>query len=300
MHDTALAGAIAAPAAGPGQITEPGVYQMTAEEYHADPVAGGSLSSSGARKLLAPSCPAIFRYEQDHGQAPKREFDFGQAAHQMVLGEGPDLVVIEADNYRTKAAQIDRDEARIAGMVPLLRAEYDQVQAMADGLRQHPVAAALFDPARGRPEQTLVWRDRPTGVMRRARLDWLPHPGSGRLIIADYKTCRSAEPSALARAVEQYGYHQQADWYRSGARALGLADEAAAFVFVCQEKTAPYLVTVVELDAATLRIGAARNRRALAIYRECVTSGRWPGYSDEIALLSLPVWAEIRDTEEYL
>jgi len=37
-------------------ITEPGVYALPADVYHADPVAGGSLSSSGAKKLLA--CPA--------------------------------------------------------------------------------------------------------------------------------------------------------------------------------------------------------------------------------------------------
>lgn len=38
-------------------ITEPGVYDLPAEVYHADPVEGGSLSSTGARKLLPPSCP---------------------------------------------------------------------------------------------------------------------------------------------------------------------------------------------------------------------------------------------------
>src|SRR3546814_17313749 len=36
----------------------------------------------------------------------------------------------------------------------------------------------------------------------------------------------------------------QDDWYRAAARALGIGDEGTAFVFVCQEKTAPYVVTV--------------------------------------------------------
>lgn len=283
-----------------GQPIPAGIYQMTAEEYHADPVPGGSLSSSGARRLLPPSCPAKFRYEQDHGQQHKAVFDFGQAAHLMALGEGPEIVVVDADDWRTKAAREQRGEARERDAVPLLRAEYDRIQAMAAALRQHPVAAALFNPDHGRPEQTFIWRDGPTGVARRARLDWLPDPGPGRLIIPDYKTCRSADPAALEKAVEAYGYHQQADWYRAGARALGLADETAAFVFVCQEKEPPFLVTVVELDANSLRIGAARNRRALEIYAECARTGRWPGHSDGIEYLSLPTWAEIRDTEEYL
>jgi hypothetical protein len=270
---------------------------MTNEAYHAE---RGSLSSSGARRLLPPSCPARFRYEQDHPQPYKRVFDLGTAAHRLVLGDGPELVAVEADDWRTKAAREEREQVRAASGVALLAAEFDQVQDMADAIRRHPVASALFAPGAGRPERSLFWRDGPTGVMRRARFDWLPDPRNGRMVIPDYKTCRSAEPSALARAVEEYGYHQQADWYRAGARALGLADESAAFVFVCQEKTPPYLVTVVELSAAALRIGAAKNRRAIETYARCTKSGHWPGYCDEIAYLALPVWAEIRDTEEYL
>ncbi|MCX5201087.1 PD-(D/E)XK nuclease-like domain-containing protein [Streptomyces sp. NBC_00237] len=293
METTVQAGA-SAPAAG--SITEPGLYDMTAEQYHAD---RSSLSSSGARRLLA-SCPALFRYEQDHPQPYNPVFALGTAAHRLALGDGPDLVAIEADDWRTKAARQERDEVHAAGGVALLASDFDRVQDMADALRRHPVASALFAPGSGRPEASLFWRDEPTGVMRRARFDWLPDPRNGRLIIPDYKTCRSAEPAALARAVEEYGYHQQADWYRAGARALGLADADAAFVFVCQEKAAPYLVTVVELDAAALRIGAAKNRRAIDTFARCVETGHWPGYADDIAYLSLPVWAEIRDTEEYL
>ncbi|MDI9885349.1 PD-(D/E)XK nuclease-like domain-containing protein [Streptomyces sp. HNM0645] len=294
MTTTVQAGATA-PAAG--SITEPGIYQMTNEEYHAD---RGSLSSSGARKLLLPSCPALFRYEQDHPQPPKKVFDLGNAAHKLVLGNGPDLVQIDAEEWRTNAVKADVAAVRAAGNIPLKPSEYEQVHAMADALRRHPVASLLFDPERGTPEQSLFWRDDRTGVMRRARLDWLPEPRAGRLIIPDYKTCRSANPEQLAKAVDDFGYHQQDDWYRSGAKALGLADEHAAFVFVCQEKTAPYVVTVVEMDATARRIGAARNRRALELFAECTASGYWPGYSDEIAYLSLPAWAEIRDTQEYL
>ncbi|MHC3392054.1 PD-(D/E)XK nuclease-like domain-containing protein [Streptomyces lavendulocolor] len=297
MTKTVRAGA-SAPAAGPG-ITEPGIYpDLSIEEYHAD---RGSLSSSGARRLLPPSCPALFRYEQDHPQPPRRAFDMGTAAHRLVLGDGPELVAVDADDWRTKAARAERDEVYAAGGVPLLAAEYDQVHAMADALRRHPVASALFAPGSGRPEQSMFWRDAPTGVMRRARLDWLPDPRDGRLLVPDYKTTRDASPEGLARAVDTYGYHQQAAWYLDAVRALGL-DDRPAFLLVCQEKQAPYLVTVVELDALALRIGAAKNRRAIETYARCVESGRWPGYADDAApvYLSLPAWAQIRDTEEYL
>ncbi|MFJ4624289.1 PD-(D/E)XK nuclease-like domain-containing protein [Streptomyces sp. NPDC088812] len=297
MTTVAQAGATTVPAAGPEPITEPGIYDMTNETYHSHRYA---LSSSGARMLLPPSCPALFRHAQDNPTETKKTFELGSAAHKLVLGEGPDLIRVDADKWTTTAVKAEVAAIRSDGNIPLKPAEYEQVQAMADALRRHPVASMLFDPARGKPEQSLFWRDRPTGVMRRARFDWLPDARSGRLIIPDYKTCRSAEPAALARAVEDFGYHQQDDWYRAAARALDLADDSAAFVFVCQEKTPPYLVTVVEMDAEARRIGAARNRRALEVFAECTESGVWPGYSNEIAYLSLPTWAAIRDTEEYL
>jgi hypothetical protein len=285
------------------EITEPGVYDIPAEVYHADPVPGGSLSSSGARRLLPPSCPAVFRYEQEHGRTPKREFDLGHAAHRLVLGDGngPDLVVIDADNYRTKAAQARRDEAHARGAVPLLTAEHEQVAAMARAILEHPLAAALFNPdTGGHPERSLFWRDEPTGVMMRARLDWLPRwSGSGRLIVPDYKTTKSAEPDAIQRAIYDRGYHMQGVWYLSGVTALGLAGEQPpVFVFVFQEKTPPYVVTVAQLDVRAIQIGQALNRRALQVYAECSASGRWPGYADDVVTVSLPGWAVNRYLDE--
>ncbi|PWI08356.1 hypothetical protein DIZ27_23240 [Streptomyces sp. NWU339] len=297
MTTVAQAGALEAPAAGPAPITEPGIYEMTNETYHSHRYA---LSSSGARKLLPPSCPAIFRYEQDNPQPVKKVWDIGNAAHKLVLGNGPELRLVDYERWDTKVAKAEVAEARAAGAIPLKRAEYDQVHDMADALRRHPVASLLFDPEHGKPEQSLFWRDEKTGVMRRARLDWLPNPRSGRLIIPDYKTCRSANPEKLEKDIEEYGYHQQDDWYRSACHALDIADDQAAFVFVCQEKAAPYVITVIEVNATARRIGAARNRRALETFAHCTATGYWPGYSDDVVPLSLPGWAETRDSLEYL
>jgi hypothetical protein len=300
----------AAEALAPTQVTKPGIYaDMPEEVYHSDPVPAESLSSSGARKLLPPSCPAIYRYERDHGAGHKRTFDLGHAAHKAVLGIGADVVEVDADDWRTKAAREHRDAAYAAGKVPLLAAEVAQVEAMAAAIRLHPMAAALFDHARGgKPEQSLFWQQQvlvttpegpqPTPVWRRARLDWLPKlTKSGRLILADYKTAACAEPGKFARAVFDHGYHQQAAWYIDAVSALGLADDIA-FVFVVQEKTAPYPVTVCELDVDALRIGRILNQRALSIFADCQRTGRWPGYSDQVELVSPPPWVarEFADT----
>lgn len=295
MTITELPGS-SAPAAGP-IITEPGIYDITNEQYHADPVPGGSLSSTGARKLLAPSCPALFRHEQLHGQKPKRVFEFGTAAHCLVTGSGPKLVKIDADNYRTKAAQEQAADARADGAVPLLPSEWRQVQDMAAALRQHPIASRLFAPGSGQAEQSLFWVDQATGVWRRCRPDWLPYPTGGRLIVPDYKTCVSADPRAIEKAVYDHGYYQQDPWYVDGIRAaLGL--ENVVMVFVFQEKTAPYLINVVQLDPIAIRAGRRRNREAIAAYQQCTLTGEWPGYSDRVDIVSLPPWAEKQENQQ--
>ena len=145
-------------------ITRPGVYDLSEHAYHADPVPEGSLSVSGAKRLLPPSCPARFAWERRHERAERRVFDLGHAAHRLVLGAGAELMVVDAENWRTRAAQQARDAAYAAGTTPLLRHEYDAVQAMATALRDHPVAGRLFTAGRGRPEQSLFWQDEEHGL----------------------------------------------------------------------------------------------------------------------------------------
>lgn len=278
-------------------IDQPGVYTLPVDDYHRDPVAGGSLSSSGARRLLPPSCPAKFRHWVDEGQPPKREFDLGHAAHKLILGAGPELVVIDADSYKTKAAQQARDRAHAEGRVPLLLAELDMVQAMAAALRAHPVASVLLDPTRGEPEKTLVWQDDTTGVWCRALLDYLPYRTSDRrLIIPDYKTCHSAAPDDLPKAMAGYGYHQQLDFYLAGAQALRL-DQEPAMVLIFQEKTVPYLITIAQPTQGAMEIARTRNAKARDIYRQCTETGVWPGYGDEVIPLALPAWAEYQHAD---
>lgn len=292
----------AEPPAKPIVIDRADIYDDIPDAvYHGDPVPGGSLSSSGARKLLPPSCPALFAWERDHGRPPKRHFDQGHAAHARVLGVGADVEVVQkvtkdkkrvdADDYRTTSAQEHAKEIRAAGKVPLLRKELDLVDGMAAAIKEHPIARVLFDPdLGGEAEQSLFWHDPAFDVWRRARLDWLPGQLiNDRLIIPDYKTTASAEPAAFAKSVFNLGYHMQDDFYTDGALALGLADEVG-FVFVAQEKDPPFLITVHECDPLAKAMGQLNNRRALGVFAECQATGVWPGYSDDVEKVSPPQW----------
>ncbi|MGA4875925.1 PD-(D/E)XK nuclease-like domain-containing protein [Streptomyces lydicamycinicus] len=272
---------------------------LSAEDYHADRT---SISSTGLRKLLAPGCPAQFRYDQDNPKPPKKEFDLGHAAHLMVLGEGAALEVIDFPDWKKKEAQDKRKAAYAAGKIPLLPKDHAMVQQMAAAVRQHPVAGPLFAPGSGIAERSIYWTDPATGIRCRVRPDWLKQL-PGLTLCVDFKTCADANPEAVSKAIRDHGYHQQDPLYIDGIEAAGLAPDGCRFIFVFQSKTAPYLVTVRELDQQSRDIGRAKNERALRIYADCMATDTWPDWTGpvtEIPQISLPTWAAINEAEEYL
>jgi hypothetical protein len=301
------------------EITEPGVYEIDEETYFGS---GHALSCSGAKLLLDPSCPAKFFWQQDH-PVYKDVFDYGSAAHRVVLGSGPGIEVIDAahirrmadsaddpkvmklyaetaakgdpDAWTTSAAKAAKAAARAAGKIAMLRHDYGRVIEMADAIRRHPLANALLNPEYGHAEQSLYWRDPESDILLRCRLDVLRDKVGGDLFIPDYKTAASAHPEKFARSAADYGYHMQDAWYGDGARVLGYQNPR--FLFVVQEKDPPYLVSVVEFDRESRQAGRLRNQRAIGIYQECVAKGSWPGYvrDDDIYYASLPAWAIRRE-----
>lgn len=271
------------------EITGPGVFELDNETYHAHP----ALSSSGARKLLPPSCPAIYRYERDHLPAPKKEYELGHAAHTLALGAGPELVLVDRERWDTKEVKAEVAAIRAAGNVPLKRAEYEQVHAMAEALQEHPRFGELFGDG-GVAEPSLFWTDAASGVQCRARPDWLTPQR-----IVDYKTTSDASLHHVTSSVASYGYYIQAPWYLAGAVELDLVAPDAEFVFVFQSKTPPYLVSLVDIDEPGMRVGEARMRWALEIFRDCSEADSWPGYSQDIETISLPRWLQSQHGKEF-
>lgn len=273
------------------KISEPGVYTMDAEAYHADPCPEPSLSSSGARKMLK-SCPARYWHDRQNPPEPSEALVLGSAAHEWLLeGETwPQRHVVLPDDHdnRTKDGRARVEAIKAAGKRPVTADQWQAIRDMKAALDAHPFAGAAF--RNGRPELSLFWRDERFGIWCRARPDWLPNAGT---IVADYKTCISAHPDDLRKSIATHGYAMQADWYMRGIRALGLLAHPT-FVFVFQEKTAPYLVTVAALDDEALASGALDNDRTAATFARCLRSGSWPGYADDIVPLDLPAWEQKR------
>lgn len=267
------------------QAMAPGVYDdMPADVYHAH----SALSSSGARKLLPPSCPAQFHYDRSNPIEPTADMQFGTVTHTLLLGNGADLKVLDYKTWNSGEAKAAKEEAEAAGKLPVKRRDYEVAQAIVSVIRSHPLARHQF--TGGQAEQSLFWTDEETGVQLRARPDYLKL-NRRRPLVVDLKTSSSAEPGEFGRSIDKYGYARQAAWYLDGVRALGLADNPE-FLFVVVEKSPPYIVTVGHLDAVSLEAGRFYNRKAIRKYAECVANNHWPGYEEGLAVLSLPPWAQ--------
>jgi hypothetical protein len=254
------------------KITKPGLVPgMPDEQYHADPVPGGSLSSTFAR-LLTKHVPAkAFEIRRD--RKPTRSMNLGKAAHAHALGAGPELIVWEHDG-RTKAGKEERQKAAALSAteaaVAVTENERDQILGMATSLVANPEVAAILKASKA--EVSGFWQEG-NDTWCRARYDLL-----GNRHAYDYKTCEDASSQGFERAMGSYGYHQQAEFYQRGLRALGHPAAKRPLRFICQETQAPYLVQIHTCDELAMEIAAALNDRAIEVYAECKQADQWPGF----------------------
>jgi hypothetical protein len=273
-------------------ITGPGMYEMDEATYHGDPAPGdGSLSCSGAKLLLPPSCPAVYEWRRKQPHKATRAMEFGTAAHKEVLGTGWPVAVYDGKDWTTKAAKEFAKEARGRGEIPILGREREQISAMAAAIAAKPATSLLLRAEEVWNEESWFWQDDETGIWLRARFDAVKL--RSRVAIVDYKTAYSADSEEFAKAAGKLRYHMQDPWYREAVTHV-LGDADPLFLFVVQEKEPPYVVAVYELDGDSLWAGAERNRRARRLYARCVEAGEWPGHQiDEslITKISVPRWA---------
>ncbi len=276
-------------------ISQPGVYEVPMEDYHGREICDGpSISSSGLRAIV--HCPLKFWFRSHlNPDRPEEEakpaFSVGKAAHDFVLdGLGwPDRYHVLPEGF-SRAAKVklaeaiaEADAAEAAGKTLLKFQENIDVLAMAEAIKKHPIHKVL---GRGQAEQTIVWKDKETGVWLRCRPDFLP---DAKRYIPDYKTTVSAHPDDFAKDVANYGYNCQAACYLDGLAEV-FGESERDFFFIAQEKTAPYVVQPFALDAESVEWGRRLNRQAVRTFAQCLDTGIWPGYAPNFVTVGLPRW----------
>lgn len=297
---------LAAPVgASPGSATaDDGKQRVAAGSADEDGVP--ALSASIAHLIVTKSALHAWhahpRLNPNYVEDVSDEFDFGTAAHDLLLEGGTARIcVIDPENYRSKptkanpegavpkgwtngAIRAARDEARANRLVPILPWHNARLSSMIEVaqryLAQSELAELLLD---GKPEQKLHWQE--GGAHCRARLDWIT---GDKALILDYKSCRSANPHHFTGMAVSFGYTMQEAFYRRGVKAVH--GKEPRFVFLLQEKEPPFACSLVAFDPAMQEIGDRQAQYAIALWTHAMQTGQWPGYPSRVAHLEPPAW----------
>jgi len=282
-----------------------GFVSMPAAEYHADPCAVPSLSSHCAATIVTKSPMHAWHEHPRLGAAkrtlPTKSLRGGSLAHELLLRPADEvdssIVVVKADSFRTKAAQAQRDEAIEAGKLPVLEREFEKA-SIACG----HIAARLIEydiRLNGLSEIAAFWQEIAsdgTVVQCRALMD---HVIRAEGLIYDLKSCRSAHPRAIQKAIESYSYHIQSAAYTRGVERIEpklVGRVKYRWLFV--ELTEPYVVVPAEPAGSMRQLGDARWTQAIDTWAHCTATGEWPAYSrGEVLRIEASPWALERAVE---
>ena len=262
---------------------------LTAAQYHADPAIRPSLSNSIAQILIDQSPAHAWlahpRLNPNYEPTEDSRFDIGSAAHMMLLERRIDaIVIVDAADWRTKAAKEQRDAARANGQLAVLRYQFERMEQMVIAARQFIDTTELAGILEtGAAEQTLMWEQ--DGAHCRCRPDLM---AAGNAVVLDYKSTENAEPEAFIRQIGRMSYDLQAEWYVKGVKEL--TGSEPTFVFLAQEITAPYACSLISLANSYREVGKSKVSRALAIWNKCVHDDHWPAYSTRIHYAEPTSW----------
>jgi len=281
----------------------PGIHENVPAEVYHQRVMG--VVNTGALKVLHGKTPAHYRaWLEEEPDEESKALEFGRALHCAMLEpaifDATYVQPVEHPYRRPTAMQRnakkpsdatlaaigywDAWNAANAGMIEITVAEKRMIQGMAAAVMAHPEASILA--LASRREVTVIWTDRRTGLLCKARYDlW----DDRIVVIGDVKSTEDATPSAFSRSVARYGYHIQDAHYLDGARSLGFTQ--ADFVFIAVEKEPPHGTITYRLNEESRKHGHELRYRAMDTLAECIETDRWPGYESGIQNLSLPAWA---------
>ncbi len=251
---------------------------MTEEQYRASE----SISKSDLDWIAPPKTPAHYKARKDglNVQPTTQAMILGSLIHRAVLEPDTmsDFVTRpEGIDYRTKEGKAWRDAN--VGKTVLTHDEAVQIKCMVDAVWSHPIAKRIFKDAQ---TEVCLFAEDADGMQRKGRLDALIKGN----IVPDLKTAHSADAMEFERSIGKYRYHVQAAYYVDLCNLLGI--DKSEFAYVVVEKEPPFAVAVYSLDQDAIRLGRLEYQRDLLRVRQCMESGKWPGFPDDMRVVGLP------------
>jgi len=258
-----------------------GIYKITNENYHQHFCDAPTLSTGVIKDLIDSPARAYYNHPKLNPDYVKpereRKFDLGSAVHDYVLEGGKKIEVLYGfEDWRKKDAREAAELSYSLGNIPLLSHQFELVRTVSESAMRAIYNCSELQitdlQADGDAEMSYCWEE--SGVWFKTRPDFI---SKDKKLILDIKTVgQSANPDDFSRHAVSLGYCIQSSLYRRGCYALhGVMPE---FVFIVCEVTEPYLCSVVSLSAEFQALGDDKVEMAIALWRHCLKTGKWPGY----------------------
>lgn len=253
------------------------------------------ISSTDLKRMM--KSMATWKYYKDHPEDNDTEaLQFGRAYHKLMLEPDDfdnEFIVSPKFDRRTKEGKAAYEEflAKAEGKEVITEETYQKLLEMQIALYETPFVKLLI---KGEHEKSFFWKDEKTGVACKCRPDSFGQI-KDQYVAIDLKTTKDAETDHFMRDALKLGYDIQAAHYCEGLEKT--YDKPFKFIFIAQEKTAPYLVNVLEADEYFMASGRELRDALLEQYTKCLETDVWEGYMSKdggLNSLSVPAW--LRDS----
>lgn len=266
-----------------------GIVRESNKKYH------GYLNAISKSRLCKMSvCPAYFKWCEENPQEPTEDLIFGSAFHKVVLEPATfdrEFAVLPLNiDRRTKAGRETYNEflETHKNKDILTQEQFETALCMKNAVEKNKIAKVLL---KGKKETSMYYVDDLTGIECKIRPD-LYTIVNDRLVITDFKSCKSASPEEFTRDIVKYSYDLQVAMYKNGAsKVLGYPLDKIDFVFIAVEKKAPHLIGIYEANEDIYQRGDAIYRKYLGMLKHCRETNDWyeyNGITHQPMLLGLP------------
>ena len=171
---------------------------------------------------------------------------------------------------------------------------YDSIKKMKERLFSHFYARMLLTNGRAEIGFTGTIETQFGQVNAKFKPDYIKDV---KHLIVDLKTCQDASVDGFTRNAAEYDMHIQAAFYADLLSKIEGEGREFTFIFIAQEKKAPYAFNIFEASQQFISQGRYEYEHLLQLYKYCTDNNKWPGYQVfcqnkyGINELKLPPWA---------
>ena len=112
-------------------------------------------------------------------------------------------------------------------------------------------------------------------IKTRIRPDYMKEK---RRVVIDLKTCMDASADMFAKDAAKLHYHIQGAFYADLLEKIYSPGEPWTFIFIAQEKKAPYAYNIFECSHRMISQGRYEYEMLLLLWQWCIENDKFPGY----------------------